>query len=59
MKRAIIYNGAILNGYYQVCCNRCGESICPFCGEKADESSIDICHKCAVDMYKNELKVGK
>lgn len=59
MKLTTSYNEILKTYCYQVSCNRCGEHIGFGCGQKANESSIDICRKCALDMYKNELKEGK
>lgn len=59
MKLAIQYNDMTQFYHYQVYCNRCGERIGFDCGQKADESSVDICRECAVDMYYKELKEGK
>ena len=55
MRVAIQYNDMTQSYHYQICCNRCGKKIGFGCGQKGDVSSIDICRKCSVDMYKKEL----
>ena len=45
--------------FIKILCSRCGDYIGECRAEKVNESSIDICHKCAVDMYEKELKEGK
>ena len=45
--------------FFKILCSRCGAYIGEGRAEKVNKYSIDICRKCAVDMYENELKEGK